>query len=73
MDMVTKECAYRGIDFINYIRNAATAAMKHAEISASVEASKGQTGNELKRIWPATFSTFSAEGHRTNKEKKIWE
>lgn len=29
MDMVKKECAYRGIDFSNYIRNAATVAMRH--------------------------------------------
>jgi hypothetical protein len=53
MHMVKKECAYLGIDFSTYIRNTATVAMKHNKISASVEASNGQTGNEPERTWPA--------------------
>jgi hypothetical protein len=55
MDKVKRECAYRGVDFSNFIRNTATAAMKYNnKMIASAEASKGQTGNnEPKRTWPA--------------------
>ena len=40
MDMIKTECKCRRIDFSNYIRLAATAAMKHSKKSGSAEAPK---------------------------------
>ena len=40
MDTTKTECKCRRIDFSNYIRFAATAAMKHSKKSGSAEASK---------------------------------
>ena len=41
MDMIKNECKCRRIDFSNYIRLAATAAMKHSKKSVSAKASRG--------------------------------
>ena len=41
MDMIKTECKCRRIDFSNYIRLAATAAMKHSKKSGTAEAPKG--------------------------------
>ena len=42
MDMIKAECKYRRIDFSNYIRLAATAAMKHSKKSHNCRGLKGQ-------------------------------
>ena len=67
MDMIKTECKCRRIDFSNYIRLAATAAMKHNKKSGSAEASKGERrklnkGNENDKPHrtKATFEAFQA-------------
>ena len=57
MDRIKTECEYRGIDFSNYIRYAATVAMKHNKISdrsnTSDRSNKGPYDNppEPQREW----------------------
>ena len=46
MDMIKTECKCRRIDFSNYIRLAATAAMKHNKKSGTAEAAKGNVENQ---------------------------
>ena len=43
MDMIRTECKCRRIDFSNYIRLAATAAMKHNKKTGTAEAAKAST------------------------------
>ena len=46
MDMIKTECKCRRIDFSNYIRLAATAAMKHKKETGSAKASRGSAQNQ---------------------------
>jgi hypothetical protein len=49
MDMIKTECKCRRIDFSNYIRLAATAAMKHSKKSGAAEASQGNVTNRQEK------------------------
>ena len=68
MDMIKTECKCRRIDFSNYIRLAATAAMKHSKKSGSAETLKGQYAisnsqrneNDKPHHIKATFDAFQA-------------
>jgi hypothetical protein len=42
-DMIKVECEYRGIDFSQYIRYAATAAMKHGNRVVRGDATESET------------------------------
>ena len=50
MDMIKTECKCRRIDFSNYIRFAATAAMKHSKKSGTAEASKRKRTNSTREM-----------------------
>ena len=64
MDMIKTECKCRRMDFSNYIRLAATAAMKHTKKSGSAEAPKGNVENHQGKEYDrphrakATFEAF---------------
>ena len=76
MDMIKTECKCRRIDFSNYIRFAATAAMKHPKKSGTAEAAKAiyffvnferfsvRSRGEIRAIVNAVENKLTSLGHR---------
>ena len=60
MDMIKTECKCRRIDFSNYIRLAATAAMKHNKKSGTAEASKGNVETQQEKMKMTNHITIAS-------------
>ena len=62
MDMIKTECEYRGIDFSNYIRYAATVAVKYGKAETQIHRNHNKLGRrELYRRKRGTYSIQQRE------------
>jgi hypothetical protein len=64
MDTIKTECEYRGIDFSNYIRYAATVAMKYSKAELNSPEPQQVWSSELYRRRRGTYSIQQSEQDR---------